>query len=97
MEKIIIRSGSNLEKAWEEGVQSYWYTVLHDEEKSHVLARTNPWNLDTSESESEAYLMDDCVITIRPARHRLKKEDIGNHEKDFYFHHGFKKTYFIGT
>lgn len=29
--------------------------------------------------------MDDCVITIRPARYRLKSEDTGSHEKDHYF------------
>lgn len=85
MKKIVIRSSSNIEKAWEQDIPSSWYTVVHDKEMSRVLARSNPWNLDRSEYESESYLMDDCVITIRPARYRLKNEDTGDHEKDRYF------------
>lgn len=85
MKKVVIRSTSNLEKAWEGNIPASWYTVLHHTEKSSVHARINPRNQDASEYESECYLMNDCVITIRPARYRSEGEEAGNHEKDCYF------------
>jgi len=85
MEKRVIRSSSNLEEALEDEVEPFWYTVLHSKNKTDELIQTNPWNQAPSELEKTAYLADDCVITIRPARFSLEKGGAGDYEKDRYF------------
>lgn len=85
MKKSVIRSTSNIENAREDETQSYWFTVLHDEIESPKLARVNPWNQDESELEREAFLCDDCVIVIRPARHQVNQISPKVYEKDRYF------------
>lgn len=82
---MAIRSSSNLEKALEDRVEPYWYTVLREEHQSSILSGKNPWNQDVAELEKTVYLADDCVITVRPARYALKNDGSGDYEKDHYF------------
>jgi hypothetical protein len=85
MEKIVLLSDSDDEKARETGSPSYWYTVVHDNANSIDLTKKNPWNMDESIYEKRCYLMDDCIISIRPARleDRISKQQ--DHNKGFYF------------
>lgn len=85
MKKKVIRLSSNLESALERGVEPYWYAVCHAHTESLQLLPKNPWNQDLAELEQIVYLADDCVITIRPARHSLSEDGSGNYEKDHYF------------
>lgn len=85
MKKIVIRSSSDLQKALEDEVKPFWYTVLHDNDQFSELAEKNPWNQDAVETQKKVYLSDDCVITLRPARYTLKIDGAGDYEKDHYF------------
>lgn len=85
MKKLVVRSSSNLEKALEDKVEPYWYTVLRDEHQYSIRSEKNPWNQDAAELEKTVYLADDCVITMRPARYALKNDGSYDYEKDHYF------------
>jgi hypothetical protein len=85
MKRLVIRSSSNLEKALEDKVDPYWYTVLHNGHQSSMQSQKNPWNQDAAELEKAVYLADDCVITIRPARYGLKNDGSYDYQKDHYF------------
>ncbi|MGH8418276.1 MAG: hypothetical protein ACRER8_13490 [Pseudomonas sp.] len=85
MKKIAIRSSSNLEKALKDNVQPYWYSVLQTDGQVSPTSEKNPWNEDVAELEKTVYLVDDCVLTIRPARYALKNDGAGDYEKDHYF------------
>jgi hypothetical protein len=85
MKKTAICWSSNLENAWDIGAKPYWYTVCHPQNPLSEVPHKNPWNQDEAEFESTIYLADDCVITIRPARHSHSTEGSADHEKDHYF------------
>jgi hypothetical protein len=84
MKKIALRSSSNLENALDHNLKPYWYVVLHDEVSAELSDR-NPWNQDEAVITQTLYLADDCVITLRPARHSLEEGQTPNYEKDHYF------------
>jgi hypothetical protein len=84
MKKLALRSSSDLENALDQSVEPYWYTVLHDE-TSCSLSNKNPWNQDDAVITQTLHLADDCVITLRPARHSQEENGACDHEKDRYF------------
>lgn len=85
MNKIFLLSDSDDQNARDVGVPSHWYTVIHDDARDEVLAKQNPWNQDESEYEKRCYLMDDCVISIRPARYEDRISRVQDYNKDCYF------------
>lgn len=80
MKKIVFKSTSDYLGADNDVV---WYTVLHREEDSSVLA-TNPWSGDEAVTEKKCFLMDDCVVTFRPARYETRVDE-KYYNKDKYF------------
>lgn len=84
MKKLALRSSSNLENALDHNAKPYWYIVLHNETSSE-LSDKNPWTQDDAVMTQTLFLADDCVITIRPARHAPEENGSYDHEKDRYF------------
>jgi hypothetical protein len=85
MQRTAIESTSDRENADDMGVNSSWYTVVHNEKRALELASVNPWNHDTAEYEQVIDLLDDCVITFRPARHTVRNHGPAIYEKGRYF------------
>lgn len=72
-------------KADEVSTPLLWYTVVHDERDSQQLAKRNPWNQEDSTFEKRCYLMDDCVVTFRPARCEDRIVRQQDYNKGLYF------------
>lgn len=85
MEKIVLISDSDDEKARDIDAPSQWYTVVHEVVNSRELATRNPWSHDESIYEKQCYLMDDCVISFRPARYEDRIGRIQDYNKGLYF------------
>ncbi|MBD8124484.1 hypothetical protein IFT62_25090 [Pseudomonas lutea] len=85
MEKIVLLSDSNHEKAREKGQPSSWYTVVHDTDDVIDATKKNPWSLDESIYEKRCYLLDDCVVSLRPARFEDRISKQQDYNKGFYF------------
>jgi len=81
MKKIVLESTSDYMGGENDVV---WYTVLHRDEDASELAASNPWSGDDAVTEAKCFLMDDCVVTFRPARYE-NRVDEGNYNKDKYF------------
>lgn len=85
MNKVVFRSESDRESAKENGVESIWYTVVNDPNKSEQLANVNPWNHDAALIKKKLYLIDDCVVSIRPARSEDRIGRSNDFNKGYYF------------
>jgi hypothetical protein len=85
MEKIVLVADSNDENAREKGVPSIWHTVVHGHTNSRERAKINPWNQDEAIYEKRCFLMDDCVISVRPARYEDRIGKSQDYNKDRYF------------
>ncbi|EZJ48644.1 hypothetical protein AD10_5050 [Escherichia coli 1-182-04_S4_C2] len=57
---------------------------MNELKQSEQMASTNPWNQDDAIINKRFCLLDDCVISIRPARaeDRIEKRD---YNKGYYF------------
>ena len=85
MEKVLLVSDSDGDRARETGTSSLWYTVIHDNMSPLEQANKNPWNRDQSTYEKRCYLMDDCVVSFRPARFEDRIDRQQDHNKGLYF------------
>lgn len=85
MEKIVLLSDSDSEHARETGTPSLWYTVIHDSNLYDEQAKKNPWNQDESVFEKRCYLMDDCIVSFRPARFEDRIDRQQDRNKGHYF------------
>lgn len=81
MKKIVLESTSDYMGGEDDTV---WYTVLHREESTSEFVAKNPWSGDDAVTEGKCFLMDDCVVTFRPARYE-NLVDEGQYNKDKYF------------
>lgn len=85
MNKIIFRSESERERAKEKNTDYVWYTLVDSAEQAEQLSNMNPWNKDDAVIRKKLYLLDDCVIVIRPARSEDKIETTKDFNKGYYF------------
>jgi len=83
------KSDSSGIDAEDDGVQSFWFTVLNPHKpatKDSDEVCKNPWNGDEAITVSENYFLDNCVVSIRPAH----SHDGYNKSRDAY-----KMEYFL--
>lgn len=85
MDKLIFRSESDRTNASESFCESVWYTVVDEHEELEAQGNVNPWNQDCAVIKKTLYLMDDCVIVIRPARSNDKIEITRDYDMGYYF------------
>ena len=85
MKKIIFRSESERERKKDYFSESIWYTVVNDVNQSGDEKSVNPWNGDLAVTNKKLYLLDDCVVTLRPARAEDGIEMLKDYNKGYYF------------
>ena len=86
MKKIVYVSEIDMLDAMESDVDHIWYTVVNNEKEAIEACSRNPWNGINAITTGTLYLLDDCVLTIRPAR----SVQVPDSNKDFC-----KNRYFI--
>lgn len=85
MTKLIFRSSSDREKTINNDIRPFWFVVVHNQEEAERIASHNPWNGDNAIFTEVYYLLDECVVCIRPARSAERFKPNKDVNKGFYF------------
>lgn len=83
MDKIVLIS--TLDYCDDRKSPSIWYTVVHESITELERAHINPWNQEEAVCHEQRYLMDDCVISIRPARYESRLDRQQDQSRGCYF------------